>query len=98
MIKTFSGRLDQFIASRAKAWTLPGFVLQSSMGKQTFERIPWQSSWRKRFKPTKRYFPDALRLANNGEHGRPFQKRSCPFFIVMSSPWNRHLFQRATKA
>ena len=94
MTKTSSDRLDRFIAFETKVWTLPGFVLQSSMGQHTFKHVPSQSSRRKIFKPTKSHFPDALR---SEEQGRAFQQRSCLLFRVVSSPWNRHPRQRKTK-
>src|SRR6185503_5518976 len=97
MTKTSSDRLDRFIAFEAKGWTLPGFVLLSSMGNQSFKRIPSQSSRRKILKPTKSYFPGALRPADSKEQGRAFQQRSCFLFSVVSSPWNRHPRQRKTK-
>jgi hypothetical protein len=94
MTKTSSDRLDRFIAFETKVWTLPGFVLQSSMGKQSFKRIPSQSSQRKIFKPTKSHFPDALRPE---EQSRAFQKRTRLPSSVVSSPWNRHPHHRETK-
>jgi hypothetical protein len=97
MTKTSSDRLDRFIAFETKVWTLPGFVLQSSIGQQTFKRIPSQSSQRKIFKPAKSYFPGALRPEDSKEQGRAFQQRSCLLFSVVSFPWNRHPRQRKTK-
>jgi len=95
MTKTFSGRRHQFIASGFDAWILARFVLQSSIGEQPFKHTPRQSPRRKIFKPTKSYFPGALRPGNSKEQGRAFQKRSCPFFSGVS---NRHLRQRVAKA
>ena len=97
MTKTSSDRLDRFIAFETKVWTLPGFVLQSSMGKQSFKRIPSQSSQRKIFKPTKSCFPGALRPQDSKKQGRAFPKRSRLPFSVISSPWSRHPRQWETK-
>src|SRR6185503_13519116 len=97
MTKTSSDRLDRFIAFEAKGWTLPGFVLQSSMGQQTFKRVPSQSSRRKILKPTKSYFPGALRPEDSKEQSRAFQERSRLASSVVSSPWNRHQRQWETK-
>jgi len=97
MTKTSSDRFDRFIAFETKVWTLPGFVLQSSMGQQTFKRIPSQSSRRKIFKPAKSYFPGALRPKDSKEQSRAFQKRSRLPSGLISSPWNRHPRQRKTK-
>jgi hypothetical protein len=97
MTKTSSDRLDRFIAFEAEGWTLPGSVLQSSMAKQSFKRISLQSSRRKILKPTKSYFPGALRSEDSKEQGWTFPKRSCLASSVVSSPWNRDPRQWETK-